>query len=426
MSDATEAPMTAAPPRSALLIIFLVVVIDLLGFAIVLPLLPRIAESYLKGQTKFVEGLTIGLLFSSFSAMQFLFAPLWGRLSDRIGRRPVLLVGLAGSVVFYSLFGYAATIPTESARLAIELMFISRIGAGIAGATISTAAAAIADCTPPEQRKRGMALIGAAFGVGFTFGPLVAFGAIRLLPNQGHGAVGYVAAALSFVSLILGIVLLKETRAGSQPTERRGWLNFHSLAATLRMPTIGILVVTYFLATFAMANLESTLSLFTKAAFGYTDEQNFLIFAYVGFALAFVQGGIYRPMAKHVSEVAFIRMGVLMMLLGLTGLGALAGTAGSAAHNDWTSFVAMLITLAIAVAGFAFLNPSVGALISRRSPPDRQGEVMGVNQSASALGRILGPAAALMLFPLTSGHVLPYALASAMLLVVLMMAQKLD
>src|SRR5262245_36389154 len=106
-----DAPIAAPPPRSALLIIFLVVVIDLLGFAIVLPLLPRIAETYLEGQSKLVEGLTIGLLFSSFSAMQFLFAPLWGRVSDRVGRRPVLLVGLAGSVVFYTLFGYAATLP---------------------------------------------------------------------------------------------------------------------------------------------------------------------------------------------------------------------------------------------------------------------------------------------------------------------------
>ena len=118
-------PPPAAPPRSALLIIFLVVVIDLLGFAIVLPLLPRIAKVYLAGQQDIMVGLTIGLLFSSFSAMQFLFAPLWGRLSDRIGRRPVMLIGLAGSVVFYAVFGYAATIPPEQSQLALFLMFAS-------------------------------------------------------------------------------------------------------------------------------------------------------------------------------------------------------------------------------------------------------------------------------------------------------------
>src|SRR5262245_32293947 len=193
MSNANDDPVVT-PPRSALLIIFLVVVIDLLGFAIVLPLLPRIAKVYLAGEPDVMVGLTIGLLFSSFSAMQFLFAPLWGRISDRVGRRPVMLIGLAGSVVFYAVFGYAATISSEQSKLALVLMFASRIGAGVAGATISTAAAAIADCTPPEQRKRGMALIGAAFGVGFTFGPLIAYVALIALPQQGHGAVGYVAA----------------------------------------------------------------------------------------------------------------------------------------------------------------------------------------------------------------------------------------
>src|SRR4051794_7746160 len=221
---------TAVPPRGALLTVFLVVVIDLLGFAIVLPLLPRIAEAYLEGQSKAVTGLTIGLLFSSFSLMQFVFAPLWGRLSDRIGRRPVLLVGLAGSVVFYTLFGYAATIDPERSSLALTLMFASRIGAGVAGATIATAAAVIADCTPPEQRKRGMALIGAAFGVGFTFGPLIAFAAIHALPAQGHGAVGYVAALLSLIALVVGAMKMPETRAAGRPGERRGWLNFHQLA----------------------------------------------------------------------------------------------------------------------------------------------------------------------------------------------------
>src|SRR5204862_3294836 len=155
--DPIDAPALDAPPTTtetkaphgALLTVFLVVVIDLLGFAIVLPLLPRIAKAYLEGQPPLIVGLTTGLLFSSFSAMQFIFAPLWGRLSDRVGRRPVLLVGLAGSVVFYTLFGYAATIDPAQASLAVALMFVARIGAGVAGATISTAAAVIADCTPP-------------------------------------------------------------------------------------------------------------------------------------------------------------------------------------------------------------------------------------------------------------------------------------
>jgi MFS family permease len=425
MSDGNpiDLPPPAAPPRGALLTVFLVVVIDLLGFAIVLPLLPRIAEAYLHGKSQAITGLTIGLLFASFSLMQFVFAPLWGRLSDSIGRRPVLLVGLVGSVVFYTLFGYGATVPAEKADLAITLLFVARIGAGIAGATISTAAAVIADCTPPEQRKRGMALIGAAFGVGFTFGPLIAFAAVTSFPNQGHGAVGYVAAALSFIALLIGLLKMPETRVPGRPSERRGW--FDHLFETLRTPTIGLLVVSYFLATFGFANFEATLALLTKDAFGYTDNQNFLVFAYVGFVLVFVQGGVYRPMAHRFGEVTFIRTGVLLMMLGLAGIAVLAATAGGDGKAGNGSLAALLIVMAVAITGFAFLNPSVSALISRRSDPARQGEVLGVNQSANAMARILGPFIGSILFFRTANHVLPYVLASCLLLVVLLLTPRL-
>ncbi len=428
MTDDATIPLSpaAAPPRGALLTVFLVVVIDLLGFAIVLPLLPRIAEHYLGGQSKFATGLTIGLLFSSFSLMQFIFAPLWGRVSDRIGRRPVLLVGLAGSVVFYTLFGYGATVDPSRSALAITLMFIARIGAGVAGATIATAAAVIADCTPPDQRKRGMALIGAAFGVGFTFGPLIAFGAVSAFPNQEHdGAVGYVAAGLSFIALGIGIVQMPETRVAGRPSERRGWLNFDHLTETLRTPTIGLLVASYFLATFGFANFESTLSLLTKDAFNFTDNQNFLIFAFVGFVLVFVQGGVYRPIAHRFSEVGFIRVGVLFMMLGLAGLAVLSASIGTRGSAGAGAIVVFLAVMAVAVTGFAFLNPSVSALISRRSDPSRQGEVLGVNQSANAMARILGPLIGNMLFPLTDNHVLPYIAAAGLLLIVLLLTPRL-
>jgi MFS family permease len=175
-----------------------------------------------------------------------------------------------------------------------------------------------------------------------------------------------------------------------------------------------------------MANLESTLSLFTEDAYRYTDAENALVFAYVGFTLAFVQGGIYRPLAKRVSEVAFIRMGIAFMLLGLGGLGALAATAASGQHTGTGSLILLLIALAVAVTGFAFMNPSVSALVSRRTPADRQGEVLGVNQSASALGRILGPVMALTMFRLTPNHALPYAVSSAMLLIVLGLTWRME
>src|SRR6516225_6926286 len=187
--------------RSALLVVFLVVFIDLLGFGIVLPLYgDELLEPLYPGPGNDLLRKTIlGLLMSSFSLMQFLFAPIWGRISDRIGRRPILLLGLGGSVAFYGLFGFALSLPPEeSAGLALALLSLARSGAGIAGATIATAQAVIADCTPPEKRKHGMALIGAAFGIGFTFGPLFGYASLSWFPNN-HEAIGYTAAALSFV-----------------------------------------------------------------------------------------------------------------------------------------------------------------------------------------------------------------------------------
>ncbi|MFM7161569.1 MAG: MFS transporter, partial [Planctomycetaceae bacterium] len=173
--------------KAPLLIIFLTVFIDLLGFGIVLPLLPRYAKSFS------ATGLQLGLLMASFSIMQFLFAPIWGRISDRVGRRPILILGLAGSVLFYTLFGYCTSLGPQGRLLGLGILpwlFLCRIGAGIAGATIPTAQAYIADVTGPEQRARGMALIGAAFGIGFTFGPLLgaAFvpGDLADLGRPGH------------------------------------------------------------------------------------------------------------------------------------------------------------------------------------------------------------------------------------------------
>src|SRR5262249_47595613 len=194
--------------RSAMFIVFLVVFIDLLGFGIVLPLLPlyatEILEPLLSGPEKEpLRGMVLGLLMSSFSAMQFLFAPIWGRISDRIGRRWILLLGPSGSVIFYTLFGVASEVSAHGDEaFALTLLFIARLGAGIAGATISTAQAVIADSTTPENRSRGMALIGAAFGIGFTFGPLLGF-ASMFLPWKGSP--GFMAAAFSLVSLLLAV-----------------------------------------------------------------------------------------------------------------------------------------------------------------------------------------------------------------------------
>src|SRR5262249_57725152 len=186
MAVAPENQRSPAAPKGALITVILVVVVDLLGFGIVLPLLPRYADRLLEpaGVGSQLHGLVTGCLLAVFSLMQFIFAPIWGRISDRVGRRPILILGLAGSVVFYSWFGYASALGSTNAELALILMFAARIGAGIAGATIATAQAVIADCTPKDKPAHRMPLIGAAFGIGFTFGPLLAGLGLMILPDR--------------------------------------------------------------------------------------------------------------------------------------------------------------------------------------------------------------------------------------------------
>ncbi|MFO0928794.1 MAG: MFS transporter [Gemmataceae bacterium] len=351
MSDtpSAAAPVAAAePPKGALFIVFLVVVIDLLGFGIVLPLLPLFAKSYVAAlfpdqPETGAGGAIVGLLMASFSAMQFIFAPIWGRVSDRVGRRPILLVGLAGSVVFYLLFGYASDLPHDersTAALALTLLFLSRIGAGIAGATIATAQAVIADCTPPERRKQGMALIGAAFGIGFTIGPLVGFAALSWVPTH-RGSIGVAAAGLSLLALALGVVLLPETRNFlAAPTLDRRWLNLRAMRLALSNPAIAPVVLVFFLATLGFASFEVTLSLLNKDALRLEDQNNFLIFAYIGVVLMLTQGFLYRRLARRLSEATFMAIGIVLMGLGVLLLGGVS-YAASMQLIDFRTLLAM-------------------------------------------------------------------------------------
>jgi MFS family permease len=410
-------PDLALPPtesnRSALVIVFFVVFIDLLGFGIVLPLLPLFGEGYinklLPDAPRNVSGAILGLLMASFSAMQFIFSPVWGRISDRVGRRPILLVGLFASVVFYALFGYASDLPGEQAGLALTLLFIARLGAGIAGATIATAQAVIADSTPPEKRKHGMALIGAAFGIGFTFGPLISSWALNAFP-EARGATGYCAAALSLAALILAIALMPETRRpGTAPLDRK-WFNWHGWAVVLRNPALAPVVLTFFLATLGFATFEPTVALFNKDALGLPPKRNVYVFAYIGFVLVLTQGFLYRRLARHLSEATFMAIGIVLMALGLATLGGVSWISNQPAEAPPFAVLlaCTLVSVTAAVVGFAFLTPSAQALISRRTDPGRQGEILGVNQSAAALSRILGGFLGPFLYLVTPTHLLPY------------------
>jgi MFS family permease len=435
-------PAAPLPPdtatRSALVIVFLVVFIDLLGFGIVLPLLPLYAQDLLlplfpgdDAHQRVLRGGILGALMASFSFMQFIAAPIWGQISDRIGRRPVLLLGLSGSFVFYTLFGIASEIGHRGQlSLALVLLFVSRLGAGLAGATIGTAQAVIADTTPADRRRaRGMALIGAAFGIGFTFGPLLGFASL-FVPSPG--APGFAAALFSLVALLMAFTRLPETLRPGSSAGRRRWFNWGGLRIALHTPAVGILILTFFLATFAFGGLESTLALINRLLLTGTAERatelttealkaspvekkNFLVFAYVGLILMLVQGFIYRRLVQRVGEVRFMRLGLVLMTLGLLGGVAILLAVEQHSLGQTVLLLLALVVFTVAVAGFAFLTPSVQALISRRSDPAKQGEILGVNQSASALARILGPLLGLTLFEVLPSHILPYMVGAVLM-----------
>jgi MFS family permease len=408
-----------AADKSTLLIVWLVVFIDLLGFGIVLPVMPRQAELYLGGQTDATRGIVIGVLFSVYSLMQFVFSPVWGRVSDRIGRRPVLLISLAGSVVFYALYGFAVSLSADQANLALALMMLSRVGAGIAGASVGTAAAVIADSTTPDKRAKGMSLIGIAFGMGFTFGPLIAFFGLELFADQPWG-VGALASGLSLVALVIAVVKLKETRKPGNLAAKE-LFSISRTREVLRMPAVGALVLIYFLAIFAFANFEATLARLTESAFKMTNKDNFLVFATVGAILTFA-GGMYRPLVKKRGEEKMLTAGVGLMMLGMLGL---FGIAFSASSGDTANLkIGFYASMAVAVIGFAFVNPSVSASVSKRAPRDRQGEVQGVNQSFASLGRILGPFVGSVLFLTGRPGTIPFLVAAVVLVAVLGLVGK--
>jgi len=347
--------------RSPLAIIFGVVFIDLVGFGIVIPILPLYAERF--GASPIV----IGLLLAVYSAMQMLCAPLLGRLSDRIGRRPVLLVSVLGTAAGFFLMGTANT---------LTLLFVARIIDGATGGNLSTALAYIADVTPPEERSRGMGLVGAAFGLGFIVGPALGGIFSRVSPQAPF----FVAAALATLNAVALAVWLPE----SLPPERRV-RTFHVAGARsldLAPPArrrLALTLGTYFLTTVAFSLLTATYPLFTNRRFGYGPSENGYLFATQGLLAAIVQGGLLGWLIRRSSDKA-------MALVGVVGLGV--------------SLFLLPLSLAIPVllattAGVAISHGLVAStlngLASRTVSPAAQGRVMGLMQSAASLARIVGP-----------------------------------
>jgi MFS family permease len=374
--------------KPSLLVIFLSVFIDLIGFGIVLPLLPGYAEDNFRPDFS-AKGLVIGGIIASFSLMQFLFAPAWGKLSDRIGRRPVMLVSNLGAAGSYALFAigcrFISDVPQPATNfLALGIILASRIFAGICGANLSVASAYIADISPPEKRSARMGLIGMAFGLGFIFGP--AIGAFSIEIFHSKEAAGWVAASFCAGNFILGWFILGESRKpNSEHVVARPKLN--QWAHTLAQPKLGLLVCVFFFATFCFTCFESTFPLIAKDIFAkyipFFSGEKYLrhvgyLFTYAGLWAAAVQGAIGR-LVKKFGEPKLIFSSLIVFAVGLAAL--------PFARN----LPEILVVLALLAIGSGLNRPPVFGMISLSSSPHEQGANLGVAQSFGSLARILGP-----------------------------------
>jgi DHA1 family tetracycline resistance protein-like MFS transporter len=353
-------------------ILFLIVLTDLVGFGLVIPLLPFYAVRFAASPQ------AVTWLLATYSLCQLFTAPLWGRLSDRIGRRPVLIASLLASAFAYLWLGAASR---------LWMLFAARAFTGACAGNIAAAQAYIADVTAPENRAKGMGLIGAAFGLGFIIGPAAGgFLAGNDPATADLARPAWLAALLSLAALAGVVLLLRE----SLPRERRrrgqAKSRIGAILGALRRPLLARLILTFFLVILAFAGMESTFALWAMWQFGWGPGQVGYVFAYVGVLSAVLQGGLIGRLTGRFGEPRLLLWGLTLIALGLV---ALASTRGPA-------------LLAVAVSGLALgmglTQPSLNSLISRRAGEAEQGEVLGVSQSVGSLARVLGPAAAGVLF----------------------------
>ena len=377
--------------KPSLLVIFLTVFIDLIGFGIVVPLVPIYSRHY------GARGWMIGAIIASFSAMQFFFSPIWGRLSDRHGRRPILLISTAGAAISYVIFALASGLENHS--MALGLMLVSRLFAGACGGNITVAQAYVADISKPEERSKRMGLIGMAFGLGFIFGPALSGVALKFF---GATAPGWTAAGLCALNFILAFFILVESwKPEASPIARRPRLA--QWGHTLAQPKIGMLIIVFFIATFAFSCFESTLPLLVSDDFNLgiaADETKpvstvISLFVFCGLLAAFIQGGAIGRLVKKFGEpnlivASLILTGISLVLLPLVkGDGPLRWLAVlKLVDRPWIEMLAVLVLLSI---GSSLSRAPVFGLLSNLTPANEQGATIGVAQSAGSLARIFGP-----------------------------------
>jgi DHA1 family tetracycline resistance protein-like MFS transporter len=409
MPQENTANMTLKKQRSPLVIAFFTIFLDLLGFGIVIP----VNSFYV--QSLGASPVVIAWLSASYSLMQFLFAPFWGRLSDKIGRRPVILISVAASCAGHLIFGLSST---------IAMVFAARILAGFGNANLGTAQAIISDVTTPENRAKGMGLIGAAFGLGFLLGPAIGGFAGQYSPQ----APALVAAALAGINFFMAYFMLKETRVegGNSAAEHRRFFSLKTLRGALALPNVGTILKISFINTGAFAMFEVIVGLLMERSFlpieGRETHEHiaqaakltawFLVA--VGITAVIVQGGLIGRLTKKFGEKFLFQAGLVLMFISITSIPIMGQTG---VYNF------MLVVAVVLAMGTGIFNPSQSSLVSRSTPRDQQGGILGLNQSMSALGRVAGPALSGILFEINIG--MPFYVAGTAIFIAFLMSFKL-
>jgi MFS transporter, DHA1 family, tetracycline resistance protein len=379
--------------KRSISIIFLTVVIDLIGFGLILPLIPIYGERFL------ASGFVIGAIVSAYSFMQFLFAPIWGRLSDRIGRRPVLLTSTCCACCSYIIFAIGSGL--SNGKAALTVIFFSRLFAGICGANITVAQAYIADITPPEKRSAKMGLVGMAFGLGFIFGPVLGGFSSKYLGPTAPGWVAAVLCALNFISAFiwLGESWKPAEHSVIQRPHIEQWLH------TLRTPRLNLLIAIFFLATFCFTCFEVTIGLLIIKNFNIDTTKSLTtvswLIAYCGIVGASVQSpGMIGRMVKKLGEPKLIATSLFVAAIGIGLLPFL------------TTWALLLVGLGIFAIGSSLTRPPVFGMISMLAPSHEQGATMGVTQGVGSVARIAGPIFAASLFVVHASF--PYLICSVL------------
>jgi DHA1 family tetracycline resistance protein-like MFS transporter len=387
LPDYETAP--APPPKGALFTIFLIVLADLMGFGVIIPLLPFYGRQY------HASDLQIGLLFSIYSVCQMVATPILGLMSDRFGRRPVLVLSQIGSVAGFLLLGFATHDAWVTPRLGLWLVYASRIIDGISGGNISTAQAYISDVTSAKDRARGMGLIGAAFGIGFSLGPAVG----GILGHYEPSWPAFVAAFFAALAAVLSLTQLKESRI-HKPSETEFWLHPSKFRPILANGVLVQMLLIWFFSMMAFVMMESCIAIYLNDTFGYGVHIVGWIFALAGLVIIIVQGGLIGRLTRAFGEWTLVIAGPMLVSVAM----------GFYAQAGWMLLAMLLIAATVLNAmGRSLQTPALSALISHTSDRKHQGAVFGLTQMLGALARVIGPMIATGIY--TLHHASPFLLA---------------